>query len=657
MSLHLTKHSHLKYRPDIDGLRALAVVPVILFHAGFQAFSGGFVGVDVFFVISGYLITGIILAELEQGKFSIVNFYERRARRILPALFFVMLCCIPFAWLWLLPQDMKSFSQSLVAVIAFLSNIFFWQTSGYFDTSTELKPMLHTWSLSVEEQYYVFFPLFLIFAWRFGKKFIGAAIVLIAIVSLLAAEYFSKSNPMVAFYLLPMRAWELMIGALVAFYCTEHNINRHKHIHSQLGGLLGFVLICYSIFVYDKQTPFPSFYTLAPTMGAALIIAFNTKHTVIGRLLGSKLFVGVGLISYSAYLWHQPLFSLFRHATSSKIDNNNAIILIAVVFFVSYISWLLVERPFRRSALFSSQKIWSVSLVGLVAFLCLGTFGHFTDGFKNRFPISVYENYEVAKEMSSRSNTIGYKIAKPTWVLLGDSHANSLQESFGNLLNDSRQSAVVMTVDGCPPALNLKRHDMQMGTSCEDNYKRAISMIKSEGITSAFVVSRFALYANSVRFDNEEGGVEIGATTEVIYDHVKQAGIRPVNARYNSVIEEMLAYIKILSDSGVKVFVLTSIPEVGWDVPNEYLKRSIRMDNFSEIKTSYEVYVRRNRPLLGFYESLRVMPNVKLIDSAKAMCDDKYCYAVKSGTPYYSDSNHLNRSGAKFLIDKLSIDF
>ena len=160
----------MNYRREIDGLRALAVLPVILFHAGFETFSGGFVGVDVFFVISGYLITTIILAELEQGRFSIVNFYERRARRILPALFLVMLVCIPFAWIWLLPSDMKDFSQSLIAVAIFASNILFWRESGYFDTAAELKPLLHTWSLAVEEQYYVLFPLFLMLFWKLGKR-------------------------------------------------------------------------------------------------------------------------------------------------------------------------------------------------------------------------------------------------------------------------------------------------------------------------------------------------------------------------------------------------------------------------------------------------------------------------------------------------------
>ena len=217
----------MKYRKEIDGLRALAILPVILFHAGFTTFSGGFVGVDIFFVISGYLITTIIVAEMEQGSFSLLNFYERRARRIIPALFFVMLCTLPFAWFWLLPQDFRSFSRSLVAVPLFASNVLFWLTSGYFDTATELKPLIHTWSLAVEEQYYVLFPLFLMLTWKLGKKWIISLLLAVAIISVLAAQWGSATYPSLTFYLLPTRGFEILIGVLISFY-----INRKSSIIS-----------------------------------------------------------------------------------------------------------------------------------------------------------------------------------------------------------------------------------------------------------------------------------------------------------------------------------------------------------------------------------------------------------------------------------------
>lgn len=210
----------MNYRREIDGLRAIAVLPVIFFHAGFGVFGGGFVGVDVFFVISGYLITGIILAELEQGHFSLIGFYERRARRILPALFLVMLLCVPFAWFWLLPGDMKGFAKSLVAVAIFASNFLFWRESGYFDTAAELKPLLHTWSLAVEEQYYLVFPLLILLFWQLGKRWVLFLLGLIFVASFTSAEL---SKPAAAFFLLPSRGWELLVGAFAAFYMPRKN--------------------------------------------------------------------------------------------------------------------------------------------------------------------------------------------------------------------------------------------------------------------------------------------------------------------------------------------------------------------------------------------------------------------------------------------------
>jgi len=213
----------MEYRREIDGLRAVAVLPVILFHAGVELFSGGFVGVDVFFVISGYLITSIILKEQQTGTFSLVRFYERRARRILPALFLVVIACIPFAWIWLLPEDLKSFGKSLIAVPTFTSNILFARESDYFTPLAELKPLLHTWSLAVEEQFYVFFPILLILAHKWRTVSNGVLIAAIGIISLCLAQWGLSTNPKIAFYFLPTRAWELMIGALIAVYVLRPN--------------------------------------------------------------------------------------------------------------------------------------------------------------------------------------------------------------------------------------------------------------------------------------------------------------------------------------------------------------------------------------------------------------------------------------------------
>ncbi|OWQ49063.1 hypothetical protein CDL60_04125 [Roseateles noduli] len=371
----------LKYRSEIDGLRALAVVPVILFHAGFKVFSGGFVGVDVFFVISGYLITTILINEMEAKKFSLLQFYERRARRILPALFLVMLACLPPAWFWLLPQDMRSFSQSLVAVSVFSSNILFWRTSGYFESATELKPLLHTWSLSVEEQYYVLFPLFLMLSWKLGKRWVLGMLVVAALMSLALAQWGAYTFPAFAYYMLPTRAWELMIGAFVAFYYSNHNIRKHGRRASEFGSLLGFALIGYSIFAFNDRTPFPGLYAVVPTLGAALIIIFATPSTLVGRLLSTKPFLWTGLISYSAYLWHQPLLAFARQRSLDNPEHGWLLPLLACLTLpLAYLTWRFVERPFRNKHRISRKTVFGLTVVCSAAFFALGLIGHVTKG-------------------------------------------------------------------------------------------------------------------------------------------------------------------------------------------------------------------------------------------------------------------------------------
>lgn len=433
----------MDYRPEIDGLRALAVLPVILFHAGFETFSGGFVGVDVFFVISGYLITTIILKELEQGDFSIARFYERRARRILPALFLVMFVCIPFAWLWLLPDDMQRFSQSLVAVSTFVSNLLFWQESGYFDTAAELKPLLHTWSLAVEEQYYVLFPLFLVLVWPFGKRWILVLLALGAVLSLSLAEWGSFRRPAATFYLLPTRGWELLLGALIAFYLSKDNRLKAAGVTGEIAGALGLVLILYPIFTFDKQTPFPGLYALVPTFGAALVILFSTQQTLIGKIVGNKLFVSIGLISYSAYLWHQPILAFARHRVSVDLKVGLVWALIALTFVLAVLSWKFVELPLRSRGRFSRKTILVLSVISASFFIMFGTYGNYTSGFKERFAsltpperwgqIKCHGKVAISRYDDPLSECLGQGGDVGQIFLIGDSHAAQLTFPLGAL--------------------------------------------------------------------------------------------------------------------------------------------------------------------------------------------------------------------------------
>ncbi|SVB51800.1 uncharacterized protein METZ01_LOCUS204654, partial [marine metagenome] len=388
----------MRYRPEIDGLRAIAVIPVILFHAGFETFSGGLIGVDVFFVISGYLITSIMLSEMDEGKFNLINFYVRRMRRILPALFFIMALCIPFAWMWLLPSDMKDFSQSLIAVPTFSSNILFWREIGYFQTAAQFKPLLHTWSLAVEEQYYILFPLFLMLAWQFGKRWILTTLIVVALLSLGVAHWAAYNHPWAAFYLLPTRGWEILLGVFVAFYFNRHKSVHFKQITHQVLSAVGFTLILFSIFAYSEQTPFPSLFTLVPTIGAVLVILFTHKNTFVHRLLSHSSTVGMGLASYSAYLWHQPLLAYARNVTLHQLSFFLSGIFLVLIVPLSYLTWRYVEKPFRKGGNFSTQTILSLSLFGASIFIILGMAGNLNNGYENRFISDEIERHQSHEE-------------------------------------------------------------------------------------------------------------------------------------------------------------------------------------------------------------------------------------------------------------------
>jgi peptidoglycan/LPS O-acetylase OafA/YrhL len=463
----------MQYRRDIDGLRALAVLPVILFHAGFPHFDGGFVGVDVFFVISGYLITTLIIGELEQGKFSLVTFYERRARRILPALFVIMLFCVPFAWLWLLPEDMKKFSQSMVAVAAFASNLLFWKTSNYFDTPTTLKPLLHTWSLGVEEQFYVLFPLLLLLMWRLGRRWILALLAAAAIVSLAASQWGSIADPSWTFYLLPTRGWELLLGAFLAFYFARHPRENLDPRFQQAGSVLGLVLLLASVFLLDEKTPFPSLYALLPTIGAALIILCSSENTWVGKLLGNQIVVGIGLISYSAYLWHQPLFAFARHRVLGEPSALLMVILTIVSLGLAYLSWKYIEAPFRNRQKVTRTQIFSFAAAGSLLFISVGLAGHFNKGFPSRMPASTeiadialptvdngwcFYSIDTISRLDYGEHGLacwlGDKNSARKSILVGDSYAAQYEPFWDDIGARNHMAINAVTTNWCYPSIN-----------------------------------------------------------------------------------------------------------------------------------------------------------------------------------------------------------
>ncbi len=443
----------MEYRKEIDGLRALAVLPVVLFHAGFQVFSGGFIGVDVFFVISGYLITSIIISEQQAGNFSLLHFYERRVRRILPALVVVVLACLPAAWIWLLPSDMKDFSESVVSVFTFSSNFLFWRTSGYFDSDTELKRLLHTWSLAVEEQYYLFLPVVVGLVWRFGRTMVLLLLAATAAFSLALAQWGSIHDPTASFYLLPTRGWELLIGAGSAFILSNPQRRAVAAQANQLGSLLGLLLIVAPIFIFSKTTPFPGVYALAPTAGAALIILCATQETIVGRILGSPVPLSIGLVSYSTYLWHQPLFAFSRLAVEPAPSAAMMLLLSVASVLLGYLSWRYVERPFRSRRILTQRKLFSLAAGASLALVLFGVAGIVTTGFAYRYDqadryLSTLQKRVAGKYVSKRFNE---RLMKPfaaadgqrRVLVIGDSFAQDLVNAIGE--SEIGQNMVIST--------------------------------------------------------------------------------------------------------------------------------------------------------------------------------------------------------------------
>ena len=338
----------IPYRPEIDGLRAIAVVPVVLFHAGVPGLAGGFIGVDVFFVISGYLITSLIADDLKRGRFTLAGFYERRIRRILPALYAVLAFCAAAAIGTVDPRIIGDVGASLLSVLVFVSNVYFWQASGYFGDPAELSPLLHTWSLAVEEQFYVVFPVLLAVAWRLGRRKLALLLAVLAVASLATAEWGWRNDATANFFLTPGRVWELLIGALVALTPVERVRSAAGTRLSQAVSLACLLMLVAVFLGFDADTPHPSLLTLLPVVATAGLILLCNGTGVAGAILSNRFMVGVGLVSYSLYLWHQPIFVFTRLYSPAPPSLPVFGLLGLLSLGVAYLSWRFIEQPFRN---------------------------------------------------------------------------------------------------------------------------------------------------------------------------------------------------------------------------------------------------------------------------------------------------------------------
>lgn len=629
----------MQHRPDIDGLRAIAVVPVILFHMELTPFSGGFVGVDVFFVISGFLITSIIARDLENKdrQFSLRDFYERRIRRIFPALFSVLAVTSALAYVVLLPRDLNDYAKSLVATAGFASNIFFYRQWGYFDAEAHTKPLLHTWSLAVEEQFYLVFPLLLVLLYGLlrRRKHVRQVLALLAFASFVWTVALLSSNQAAAFYLAPARSWELLLGSMLALGAVP----AFRPRFAEYAALTGVVLLAVAVLAFTASTPFPGPAALLPCVGAALIIHAG-EGTRIARLLSLRPIVFVGLISYSLYLWHWALLSLARHWVVGALSLVQTWMVIAVAVAFSAFSWKYIEGPFRgraapRLAEKTAVQRWRVFIWGgafsMIAVI-LGVIGWRADGWPSRVPPEAIafdasrEDFNLRrKECHSHDGMslayrdtcrFGASDGEPRYAIWGDSHAAEMVIALGELAEAAGSSIRLISYTACPPGSVIAGGPRGDGSCALHEAATHHAIAADSSLAIVFLVARYS-YAREVQGD--------------VY------------------FTELGRVARALADAGKIVVLIYPLPEYKVSVPMQLARAVKRGTPASEIGMSRSAFDAQRAPYVRALNAIRADARIQMVDPATRLCTKKRCIVYAEGHALYFDDDHLSVRGVRFL--------
>jgi peptidoglycan/LPS O-acetylase OafA/YrhL len=642
----------LSYRADIDGTRAIAVLAVILYHAGLKTFSGGYVGVDIFFVISGYLITTIILREINENKFSLLQFYERRIRRIFPALFTVLLITVFVSYIFFDKNEFSDFGKTLVSATLFSSNILFWTQSGYFEGPAAIKPLLHTWSLAVEEQYYIFFPILLVFLARHVRPKIVAILLGLALLSFLLNVYSLSRDPSGAFYLAHLRVWELLIGSLVALKIVPAKLNpRILNILSLLGlGMLGV-----AIFLYTNETPFPGVAAVLPTLGTALLIFSGIEsETLVGKILSVRPLVFIGQISYSLYLWHWPAIVFAKYYAIIELKTLEMAAIVLGIFILSILSWHFIEKPFRQRSFIRTSGVFAYAGMAMALTIAMGSFIYFSGGIPGRFPskqaavdvewqnwskcgldIDALPSHLDLCEIGKNANP-----SLPAFLLWGDSHARALATSIQISASQAGASGVIAYTSGCSPLLGVDRKGRH---SCSDFNEVMINYVRDHpNLDTIILASRWALSAEGTRYKNEEGkGVLLVNTLTGPVKTDTNASL------FNAGLDET---VRALVKMGRKVVLITEVPEIGYDVPSAFsIAERTGRDLNKIIAPSLNEYRARNANVSLALASAARDAAVQIVDPSKVLCANKTCLVVADGLALYRDDDHLSTYGAEYI--------
>lgn len=629
-------------RRDIDGLRALAVIPVVLFHFGLGGVSGGFVGVDVFFVISGYLITAVICRELVAGRFSFVDFWARRVRRIIPALTVVMLAVLLVGWLLLTPHDYSQLGRAIRYQAMFISNILFMRQDSYFNPASDFKPLLHTWSLSVEEQYYIFFPLLLVVLNRYLRQWRWVLFGLL-LVSFGLNVWVIKRQPDAAFFLLPMRAWELLCGAALAVLPSpQRSLRPWVYESVSVAGLLA---VLYALFFFDKTTLFPGWAALFPVLGAtAMLWANGQASTRVGRLLSLPWLVAVGLISYSLYLWHWPIFVYANAISIDGLQPLEAWAWIALSVALACLTWRYVELPFRDKSLFAGRKpMLAAGLASLLLVALAGQWIRDADGVPERLSGQAMRYAQARDWQRGQTDCLlqkdspdlrkicrfgGDEATPPLQLVWGDSHAAALLPA---IQADARRYGIpvwLASLSGCPPIMSR-----QVRSQCQDFNTQTLETIRQHKIRDVVLAARWSLYLY---------GEEDGDRQHVLYgkDSLAQAE--------QQVARDLTRMVASLRAAGARVWIFKEVPMQRQGTVSRLSSLAMIGRSAADVGRPIADHQARQRFLASLFNRLSAGdPQVHILDPAALLCQDGICHAEFDGYSLYMDENHLSDQGGE----------
>lgn len=654
-----TRESHpLTYRPEIDGLRTLAILPVVLFHFGFETFKGGFVGVDIFFVISGFLITSIILKQLTLGEFKLVSFYLNRAKRILPSLFAVCLLSIGAAYSLMGSSEFSAFGESLIYTTLYISNIFFRHSSDYFAPAAESLPLLHTWSLSIEEQFYVFIPAILILIHQRPRSIQRQIFYFLTMSSLLICIWGSYRFPTAAFYLLPTRAWELSIGTLLALHSSQDQTEMKGA--SNLWGGFGLSMIGLGFVMSDNGKHHPGLMTLLPTLGTAILIAKASSQNAAGRFLSLPWLTWIGKRSYVLYLVHFPILAFSHLYNDSHPQSFSGLYLAVLLISFTELIHRFIELPARRGQE-KSNSFWALLFISQLLLLIAGTFIYknasiLIPNTQQQMKISqLFQQKESTPGWNECSNNnvlrpcVGGAIdSKVKIVLFGDSHSFTLFHAFSDELKSRDRQLILFTDGNCPPLLNHQIED--------ECIKRNISIFNQikqmDHLEAVVLAARWPWYINGNGFDNGKGG-NVAKKNQFLaefYDDPQQ--------RRGFFQNELEHTFQQLIATNLPIYVINSIPEPGWNVQMKSHALDADVLKLSEIMVfDHVLFDKRNRDFQDILNKFSQLHNFTVINPADYFCDTKQqdvCMTWKNELPLYNDDNHVSGYGAKLIVDDLT---